>query len=256
MLQVNNLSVCYGTHKVVDDLSFRVEEGQWLMIVGPNGAGKSTVLNAITQGVAYSGSILLHGKDIRTMKAACRAREVGVLAQTHYVGYEFTVEEVVRLGRYAHSAGLFSAGSDADTAAVEDALALTGLQDLRAQSVLTLSGGELQRTFLAQVFAQDPQLLLLDEPTNHLDLVYQKQVFALIADWVKKPGRAVVSVVHDLSLAKAFGSDALLLHRGRAVAEGPVKEVLCPQYLDPVYGMDVCAWMQTMLAQWNKGEKP
>ena len=124
----------------------------------------------------------------------------------------------------------------------------------RYQSVLTLSGGELQRTFLAQVFAQNPKVLLLDEPTNHLDLVYQKQVFALIKDWLKVPGRAVVSVVHDLSLAKAFGSDAILLSKGKMVKQGSVDSVLSSENLDPVYGMDVYAWMQEMLSQWTEGE--
>ena len=252
MLNVQNLTVSYGTHKVVDDLTFSVSEGQWLMIVGPNGAGKSTVLNAITQGVGYSGQVLLHGNDVKKEKPAKRAREIGVLAQNHFVGYEFTVEEVVRLGRYAHSKGMLSGRKDSDDEAVERALDLTGMAALRQQSVLNLSGGELQRTFLAQGFAQDPKLLLLDEPTNHLDLVYQKQVFGLIAEWVKQPGRAVVSVVHDLSLARAFGSDALLMHKGKTVAQGPVDAVLASENLDPVYGMDVYLWMREMLSQWKK----
>ena len=251
MLELQKLTVSYGSHKVVDNLSFHVEPGKWLMIVGPNGAGKSTVLNAITQGVAYSGNILLHGRDIRRIKPAQRAKDVGVLAQNHYVGYDFTVEEVVRLGRYAHSRSALSGHGDGDDTAVAAALEQTGLTAQKDQSVLTLSGGELQRTFLAQVFAQSPRLLLLDEPTNHLDLVYQKQVFALIEDWLKTPGRAVVSVVHDLSLAKAFGSDALLMSRGRSVAMGSVREVLCPENLDPVYGIDVFDWMRKMLGQWE-----
>ena len=250
MLDIQKLTVSYGSHKVVDSLSFHVEPGKWLMIVGPNGAGKSTVLNAITQGVAYTGDILLNGKDIRHMKPALRARDVGVLAQNHFVGYDFSVEEVVRLGRYAHSRSAISGRSDDDDAAVAEALEQTGLTAQKDQSVLTLSGGELQRTFLAQVFAQSPRLLLLDEPTNHLDLVYQKQVFALIEDWLKTPGRAVVSVVHDLSLARAFGTDALLMSHGRSIAMGPVREVLCPENLDPVYGIDVFDWMRTMLSQW------
>ena len=253
MLSVQNMTVSYGAHTVVKDLSFCVEEGQWLMIVGPNGAGKSTVLNAITQGVSYTGTVLLNGTDVNKQKAAQRAKEVGVLAQNHFVGYEFTVEEVVRLGRYAHSSGLLSGRKDSDEQAVEEALELTGMAPQRNQSVLTLSGGELQRTFLAQVFAQNPKLLLLDEPTNHLDLVYQKQVFALISEWVKQPGRAVVSVVHDLSLARAFGTDALLMHKGETVAQGTVDQVLSSENLDPVYGMDVREWMRNMLSQWEKG---
>lgn len=252
MLKVKDLTVRYGDATVADHISFSVREGQWLMIAGPNGAGKSTVLNAITQGVPYTGSVELFGKDAKKQKASERAREVGVLAQNHFVGYEFTVEEVVRLGRYSYRGRFLSGGTQEDDAAVEEALELTGLQDLRRQSVLNLSGGELQRTFLAQVFAQDPKLLLLDEPTNHLDLKYQKQVFHLVEQWIQKPGRAVVSVVHDLSLAKAYGTDALLLHQGKIAARGDVKTVLSGEYLNPVYDMDVSRWMQDMLRQWEE----
>ena len=253
MLDVRNLSVRYGDLHVVDEVSFTVSEGQWLMIVGPNGAGKSTIINAITQGVAYTGEALLDGMDLKAMKASDRAKKLGVLTQSHYVSYSFTVEEVVRLGRYAHTARLLGKrDKQADDAAVEEALAYTGMTAQRRQSVLTLSGGELQRTFLAQVFAQKPKLLLLDEPTNHLDLVYQKQVFTLISEWLKEPGRAVVSVVHDLSLAKAYGTHALLLSRGKRVAIGPSAEVLLPENLDPVYDMDVAGWMRELLALWEE----
>ena len=252
MLEIKNLSVRYGERTVVDSLSFSVAEGQWMMIVGPNGAGKSTVINAITQGAAYSGEVLLDGENVKTIKASERARKIGVLTQSHYVSYSFSVEEVVRLGRYAHNARLLGKRDKAaDDAAVEEALEYTGMTAQRKQSVLTLSGGELQRTFLAQVFAQQPKLLLLDEPTNHLDLVYQKQVFSLIENWLGEPGRAVVSVVHDLSLAKAFGTDAVLLSGGRKIAEGNAREVLSPEHLDPVYDMDVAGWMRRLLKQWE-----
>lgn len=251
MLEVRDLSVRYGQKTIVDRLSFSVQEGQWLMIVGPNGAGKSTALEAVTQAAPYTGSVLLDGQEVRRMKHTERARRMGVLMQKNFVGYSFTVEEVVRLGRYAHAPGVFSGRNGKDSAAVEEALELTGLTAQRAQSVLTLSGGELQRTFLAQVLAQQPRLLILDEPTNHLDLVYQKQVFSLIGRWLREPGRAVVSVVHDLSLARAFGTDAVLLHHGKTVASGSVREVLRPENLDAVYDMDVAAWMRQMLSQWE-----
>lgn len=251
MLEVKDLSVRYGDLTIVDNLSFSVAEGQWLMIVGPNGAGKSTALDAITRGVDYTGQVLFAGEDIRRKKPAELARCMGVLMQSHYVSYSFSVEEVVSLGRYAYSSGFLTGHGQGDTDAVEEALALTGMAEQRNQSVLTLSGGELQRTFLAQVFAQNPKLLLLDEPTNHLDLVYQKQVFSMIAQWLKTPGRAVVSVVHDLSLARAYGSRVLLMDRGKTVALGGVEEVLTSANLDPVYRMDVRAWMRQMLAQWE-----
>ena len=180
LLEIKNLTVRYGDKAIVDDVSFSLNEGDWLMIIGPNGAGKSTVVNAISQAVSYQGEVQLLEKDVRSYHPHELAKLVGVLAQTHTMGYGFTVGSVVRLGRYAYAPGLFSAGHVEDEAAVARALSLTGLTQIVDQNVLTLSGGELQRTFLAQLFAQNPRVLLLDEPTNHLDLVYQKQVFALI----------------------------------------------------------------------------
>lgn len=112
MLEVSRLSVQFGQKKIVDGLSFTVEEGQWLMIVGPNGAGKSTALNAVTQGVPYTGRVLFAGQDVAKMKPALRAQAIGVLAQNHFVGYGFTVEEVVRLGRFAYAGGLFGPQPD------------------------------------------------------------------------------------------------------------------------------------------------
>ena len=250
MLRAENVTVRYGAQTVVDGLSFELRAGQWLMLVGPNGAGKSTLIEAIAQGVPYTGRISLEGRDIRALKGAERARSVGFLAQKNAVSYAYSVEEVVSLGRYAHASGFLSARDDEGEACVERALEWTGLTALRRASVLTLSGGELQRTFLAQVLAQDPKILLLDEPTNHLDLIYQKQIFALIGQWLQTPGRAVVSVVHDLSLARAFGTDALLMDSGRKIALGRANDVLTPANLDRVYGMDVAAWMRGLYRQW------
>lgn len=251
MLRAEHITVRYGEHTVVEDLSFRLVEGQWLMLVGPNGAGKSTLIEAIAQGVPYAGTFLLEGRDIRTLKAAQRARKVGVLAQKNAVGYAYSVEEVVGLGRYAHTSGFLSAGDGEGKARVEQALAATGMTKLRHASVLTLSGGELQRTFLAQVFAQNPQLLILDEPANHLDLIYQKHIFSLIRDWLRQPGRAVLSVVHDLSLAKKYGTHAVLLDKGRCISQGETGAVLTQDNLARVYDMDVYAWMRDLLSQWR-----
>ncbi|MBQ7737568.1 MAG: ABC transporter ATP-binding protein [Oscillospiraceae bacterium] len=251
MLEVQNLIVRYGERTVVEDVSFSLEEGRWLMLIGPNGAGKSTIVNAIAQSAPYTGRILYEGEDMRRLKPTELAKKIGILSQNHSVGYSFTVEEVVRLGRYSYAPGIFSRHSDADEESVERAVELTGIAPMLKQSVLTLSGGELQRTFLAQLLAQDPQILILDEPTNHLDLVYQKQIFALIRQWLAQSGRAVISVVHDLSLARAYGTDALLLHNGRLAMAGEGDAVFDPAVLNGVYSMDVAEWMRTMLSQWT-----
>ena len=251
MLKAERVTVCCDGQVIVDDLSFALEAGQWLMLVGPNGAGKSTLIRAIAQGVPYTGSITLDGRDIRAYKPAQLAQRIGVLSQQHSVGYAYSVEEVVSLGRYAHAAGFLSGGDAEGKARVEEALEMTGLAHLRRTSVLTLSGGELQRTFLAQVFAQNPQILILDEPANHLDLLYQKHIFSLIGEWLKTPGRAVMSVVHDLSLARRYGTHALLMDHGQSVAQGTIPETLTNENLQAVYGMDVFGWMREMYAQWQ-----
>ena len=250
MLTGNHITVRYGGFTAVDDLSFRLEEGQWLMLAGPNGAGKSTLIEAIARGVPYTGEIEWFGEDMRAMKSAAFAQRIGVLAQKNAVGYAYTVEEVVGQGRYAYKAGFLSGKDEAGKARVEQALEMTGLTGLRRASMLTLSGGETQRVFLAQVFAQDPQVLILDEPANHLDLKYQQHIFSLIQRWVKQPGRAVLSVVHDLSLARRYGTHAVLMDRGKCAAQGEISSVLTPEHLRQVYGMDVYAWMREMLGQW------
>ena len=277
MLEVKDLTVRYGSFTALSGLSFTVDEGEWLMIAGPNGAGKSTALSAIAQSETYTGEVLINGENIKKLKAAERARRVGVLSQNNFVGYGFSVEEVVELGLYSvrsrtHSdtqvrtpdstqvrshtpkdmSDCDSSHSYQSTDPLTEALKLVGMEEQRAQSVLTLSGGELQRTFLAQVLVQDPDILLLDEPTNHLDLIYQKQIFRLVSEWLKTPGRAVVSVVHDLSLAKKYGTKALLMDHGTLKAQGAAKEILNKENLDAVYQMDVYEWMHDLHRVWKE----
>ena len=251
MLTAEHVSIRIGKQDIVRDVSFSLRPGQWLMLAGPNGAGKSTLIRAIVRSVPYEGRILLDNRDLRSFRPSQLARRVGVLTQLHRVSYDYSVEEIVRLGRYAHSSGLYAGGDVHGEERVEQALALTGMTALRRQSILTLSGGEVQRAFLAQVLAQDPAILILDEPANHLDLKYQQHIFELIGTWLRQPGRAVLSVVHDLSLARRYGTHALLMHQGRSAAQGRIDDVFTQERLAAVYDMDVHAWMRELLGQWQ-----
>jgi iron complex transport system ATP-binding protein len=250
MLEVKNLSVHYGETHALTDVSFSIQSGEWLMLAGPNGAGKSTMLEALMQSVPYTGELLLDGHKLHTMKPRLRARSMGLLAQSYSAGYAFTVEEIVRLGRYAYHDAL-SGFDEADEEAVERALTQTGTAALRSHPISQISGGEAQRAFLAQLFAQNPKLLLLDEPSSHLDLAYQKQILELIQRWLAQEGRAVISVVHDLSVARRFGTRVILLDRGHTAADGEPCAALSPAILRRVYGMDVAAWMQDLYGIWN-----
>ena len=252
MLKAEHLTVHYGEKEAVKDLSFELREGEWLVLVGPNGAGKSSLAGALGRSVPWEGNVTLQGKDIRSFKAQEYARKVGVLSQQHSAVYGFTVEEVVGLGRYARRQGFFRGGDPEGAEMIAKALAETGLAEMRGRNMLTLSGGEMQRVFLAQVFAQDPEILILDEPANHLDLPFQQELFTQIGRWLETPGRAAVTVMHDLSLARMFGTHALLMDRGQCVCRGTVGEVLTRENLQAVYHMDVYEWMQKMFAQWSE----
>ena len=251
MLITENLRVSYGTFEILKGISFTLKKGSLLMVIGPNGAGKSTMLNAISQNILYSGNISYCGENLKQLKPKQRARITGLLSQNHNVGYSFSVEEVVRMGRYAYSTGLFTQNGQ-DMKSIKQVLEITGMTELKDKSVLTLSGGELQRTFLAQLIAQDPEVMLLDEPANHLDIMYQKQVFELIKKWVKETGKTAIGVVHDLSLAKKYGTHALLMDNGEIAAYGGVQEVLTRDNLKKTYGIDVYEWMNDMLGQWRQ----
>ena len=260
LLSVNQLNVRYGSFRAVKDVSFGLDGGDWLMLVGPNGAGKSTVLNAVSGGLPFAGSVQLFGRDLRSYRTQELARRMGMLHQSHQITYGFTVREIVELGGYAKKRGPGDSGAGEPEVSVESALRATGLTELADRSVLTLSGGELQRAFLAQLFVQNPGILLLDEPANHLDLVYQKQIFELIRAWLGEPpeaggesadgSRAVISVVHDLSLARTYGTKALLLCRGETAAIGTISDVFDDTVLNPVYDMDVRQWMSSLYKPW------
>ena len=252
-LCAEKVSVHYKDLEAVKQVSFTLEDGQWLMLAGPNGAGKSTLLKALSRTLPYSGKITLMGRDIAELSQKQIARGMAVLRQSQQVNYAFTVEELVRLGRYAHQSA-WSKKDDAGPAKVEEALQMCGLSDLRNQNVLTLSGGELQRAFLAQVFSQDAPLLLLDEPVNHLDLAYQQSIFDLVSSWLQTPGRAVISVVHDLLLARRYGTHALLMREGSVVALGETNAVFTSENLQSVYRMDVGKWFMNLYQPWSNGQ--
>ena len=256
MLTVENLSVRISGKSILSNVSFSLEAGQCLMLCGPNGAGKSTLVKAISGTIPYEGSITLLGKDLQSCRQRQIAKHIGVLSQSVYLSDAFTVAQVVAMGRYAHRSG-FLAPEPADTAQrVQEALDMVGLADLGNRAITSLSGGEQQRALLAQVLCQDPDVLILDEPANHLDLLYQKQLFDLMAQWRQRPGKAVIAVVHDLNLARYGGTHGLVLSDGQVVACGTVDQALQDDVLRQVWHMDVRQWLETLHDAWGGESAP
>ncbi len=250
MLNAEHLSCGYGEKKIVRDVQIHLHAGERLAILGPNGCGKTTLMRALAGLLPFEGTVTAAGLDMRRASRKQAAQAVALMTQMGSADFGYSVYDTVMMGRYAHQrGGLFAGASAEDRAIVEDCLSQTGLSDLRDQPVTQLSGGQLQRVFLARVFAQQPSIILLDEPTNHLDLQYQVELIALLKRWTSQGSRCIVGVLHDINLALEFADRLLVMQDGCARYEGPADK-LDVTLLQEVYGIDVRAWMQKCLSRW------
>lgn len=251
MLKVENVACGYGEKNVVNGISFHLHPQECMAILGANGCGKTTLVKAIAGLLPFSGSITACGLDVRTAPRRETARTIALMSQINSVDFDYSVYETVMMGRYAHQRpGLFASAGPQDKQIVAQALAKTGLTDLADRRVTQLSGGQLQRVFLARVFAQQPHIILLDEPTNHLDLKFQIELVQLLNEWAAEENHCVVGVLHDINLALEFANRILLMRNGTAVFEGKASE-LDLSLLHQVYDTDVRAWMQQSLKRWE-----
>lgn len=254
MFSVHKLSCGYRPgHPIVKNASFQLEEGQMLCILGANGCGKSTLLKALCALLPHTGSIRLNDTDLSSLNQRELARNIALLGQQSSLSFDYTVEQTVRMGRYAHQGGGFFANSNPseDNQLVEQALQHTGLSDLRHRPITQLSGGQLQRVFLARVFVQNPRIILLDEPTNHLDLQYQLELMEYLRSWLTQPGRYVVGVLHDINLALRYADSLLLMQDGNILCQSPPQQLDMKQ-LNNLYHLDVVEYMQELLRIWQK----
>ena len=252
MLKVEHLTCGYGGAPVVKGLSFEVPAGGRLCILGPNGCGKTTLLRALAGLLPHEGKVTAEGRDLAAMDRRQLARTVALLSQISSVYFSYTVYETVLMGRYAHqTGGAFSGPGPEDRAIALECMERTGVADLRDRQVTELSGGQLQRVFLARTFAQQPRIILLDEPTNHLDLKYQVELVQELKAWVAGEGRCVVGVLHDVNLALDLADLFLFMEEGRAQYFGPAAE-FDPAALNRVYQMDVGGYMRRSLTRWEE----
>lgn len=251
MLRAEHITCGYDGKPVVRDLSFSAQRGQILCILGANGCGKTTLLRAVAGLLPCTGSVQAAGVDLRTAPRRQAAKTVAFLSQLSNLYFSYTVYQTVEMGRYAHRApGLLGSGDSGDAQVVRACLEQTGLWDLRHKPITALSGGQLQRVFLARVFAQDPKIILLDEPTNHLDLKYQIELMEQLRRWVSQGERCVVGVLHDVNLALNYADQLLLMRDGQALCQTAARD-LDPAVLDQVYDLDVRSYMRRALQRWE-----
>lgn len=254
ILTIKNITCGYGGEDIIKNVSFTLERGEILSLAGENGCGKTTLLRAVCGLIPVrSGGAYIDGKLISQIPLKERACRIALLSQTGAGGdySEYTVLDTILMGRYARQkSGIFSEASPEDRAAAEKYIAETGLQGLEDRFITELSGGQLQRVFLARAFAQEPDIIFLDEPANHLDLKRQTDLAEHLRKWVSK-GKAVVGVFHDLGFAAAVSDRIMLIKDGKNVLCGKTSEVIRSAELNDIFGTDVRTYMKKIAEIWQ-----
>lgn len=238
-VEVENLKFGYKQDLVLKDISFDIKKGLFLSIVGPNGSGKSTILKLLNN-IYYprSARILIEGKDINSFKKKDLARKMALVAQETIINYEFTVEEVVLMGRHPYK-GRFERENKNDSEIIRQALELTNTLYLKDRMITELSGGERQRVLIARALAQEPSIILLDEPTAHLDINHQIEILNLLKKLNKEKGTTIILVIHDINLAIRYSDEIIMLNKGEILGRGTPEQVITKENIELVYNLKV-----------------
>ncbi len=233
-LEIKDLYINIGEKQIVRGISLNAADRKFVALLGPNGSGKSTLLRAVYRILKPSGGvILLDGKEASKLHHKDTARKMSVVSQFNSLNFDFTVKEIVMMGRTPHLKMLQAEG-EYDNHMVMDALEKVDMAAYAGRSFSSLSGGEKQRIILARAIAQEPKLLILDEPTNHLDIRYQLQILSI----VKSLGINVLAALHDLNLAAQFCDYLYIMNGGKIDSEGIPREVLTKETIKRVYEIE------------------
>jgi len=238
MLKIQNLSVSYGSRRVLHDVSFDVQSGEILALIGPNGAGKSTLIRAVSGVIPYAGHIRTNGDDFASLSTIQRAQYIATVPQAAAMPPAYTVWETVLFGRTPYL-GFLGQPSKQDEDIARQSLERVSALPLADRYVGELSGGEQQRVLLARALCQSTPILLLDEPTAHLDLQYQVSLLELVNELAHKDSLAVLVALHDLNLAAHYADRIALMLAGKIKAMGKPKEVLKQELIEEAYCLPV-----------------
>ncbi|MFD1851588.1 adenosylcobinamide amidohydrolase [Oceanobacillus bengalensis] len=240
MIKIENLVGGYKNTPIIKGMDLEIEQGEFFALLGPNGSGKTTLFKLITgQLPIREGKIILSGKEISSYSKLEKAKKVSVLTQEIQVSFDYTVEEIISLGRYPHQKGMLKQLSIADQKMMSDVMEKTKISHYRYTPFRMISGGEKQRVLLAKALAQEPEILLLDEPTNHLDINHTFQILDLLKEQQQETGLTVLAILHDLNIASLYADRIGLLEKGKLLEVGGVDVLRKEEQLKKVYEVEV-----------------
>lgn len=237
MININNLQVNYDKKIALKDINIVIKEGAITTIIGPNGCGKSTLLKAISKNIKYkNGKIDINGRDTKSIKSRELAKIMALLPQNTSVPMDFTVKELISLGRFPHIP--FGKRLTLNDYKIMDwALDKTDMKGFKCRRVSTLSGGERQRVWVAMALAQQPQILLLDEPTTYLDIAHQFEILELIQEINKKMNMTIVMVLHDINHAARYSDEIIVLKDGGMITKGTPNKIINQDIMRQVFSL-------------------
>lgn len=233
-LSTENIRLSYGAREILKGISINGNTGEFIGIIGPNGSGKSTLLKCIYRILKpHAGQVFLDGEELSGISIRNSAKKMAVVAQHNYYNFDFSVMEVVLMGRAPHKKTM-ERDNAKDFQIAQKALETVEMEGFANRSFSTLSGGEQQRVILARALAQQTPCLILDEPTNHLDITHQIQLMKI----VKNLEVTVISAVHDLNIAAMFCDRLYVLQDGEIVGQGTPQEVLTAEFIKKIYRVE------------------
>lgn len=237
MIQIKNLNFYYNNEKILKDIELEINRGEFIGIIGPNGSGKTTLLKNICQVLKpNTGTILIDGRIHYKPKEL--AQKLAVVSENGPVNFDFTVLEIVLMGR-APFLRRFQREGKEDIEIAKKSMAATDTLQFIERPITKLSAGERQRVFIAQCLAQMPKIILLDEPTNYLDINHKIKIFNFFSLLNKERGVTILSVLHDLNLASRYCDKLILMTGGEIFVSGKTEDVLTTTNIQKVYGIKV-----------------
>jgi len=238
LIKINNL--CFSFEKqVLRDININIKRGKFYTILGPNGSGKTTLLRLLSKSLHMEkGEIFIDEVDLNQIKPNLLAKEIAVVPQSTEIEFDFSVQDIVLMGRIPHIAR-FCSESEKDMRIATNAMKITNTWELRNKSINELSGGESQRVVVARAIAQETAIILLDEPISHLDIHHQIEIMNQLKHLNQNKNITIIAVLHDLNLAAAYADHMILMHDCGIYKDGTPEEVLTEEIIKKVYELEV-----------------